>query len=326
MATVDIEEEKGTDRRTYTFQQVLKEAPHESPIVVEALKRKRSLLKKLGTALDGIGFRRFHFVGAGECALVMETTEEEKPDRNKQIIRLTYFGNHMGHNYMMDRRPSHPAILQPIHRFTIMEHENAKEGILVEVLPKVKTTGVQREHYKVLETALTGSGIFVWDLNRPGNVGLMSVKGKGVDIPVLIDAGVADTTSLPKDPDVDLGLWLAPDGTWLQKIFEPRTAPDNVISRTSADKVESALRGPRPLLDRAIGVLGINYDSRRVSQTALAINEDGMHADQLANLYQRAMDEFLKDSNTLLFNKILEQERDKMRKEREGIKDDSISR
>jgi hypothetical protein len=279
---------------------------YSGPIVSDILSAKihSDLMTDVTAALDAMGFRRFRLLGSGHFSLAMETTDN-------QIIRLTYYRA----EHLKENRPEHPAILQPITVTSISGRDNPREGIIIEILPKVKTAGVTEHHLDMLEAALTTSGISVHDIRKKANVGLMEIDGK--EIPVLIDPSVAVTTAPLTESQQHLEPWLAPDGTWLQKIYEPRTAPTNVIPKTVADTVEAVTRGPRPLLDRALGKIGVRRDSRRMSQTASAIKEDGMYGDQLATLYQRTTDRVNGASNQIPFSQLLEEERRKMNEEQE---------
>src|SRR5579884_1702296 len=98
--------EKPPGNRAYTLKQIVMRDEHDNPIVTDMLRQRPTLLEDVTAALDKMGFRRFRFLGAGMCAVALETTEN-------QIVRLNYFGNFQG-NDIREKRPKHPAILQPI--------------------------------------------------------------------------------------------------------------------------------------------------------------------------------------------------------------------
>lgn len=81
-----------------------------------------------------------------------------------------------------------PEILQPI---TTLYRDNELQ---IELLPKVKTEGVTKEHIYSLVSSLAKKGLLFADC-KPENVGLINVDGK--DIPLVIgDGAVIDTKNL----------------------------------------------------------------------------------------------------------------------------------
>jgi hypothetical protein len=287
------------------------------PWVVDELAHNGRLLNTLTKELSNMGFRKFSYLGAGDNSLVLETTEN-------QLVRICLQG--MGENGL---RPDHPAILQPIVRQII--HQGIpfdRHTLMIEVMPKVRTQGVEAHHAALLEEGLKKSGYILDDMYeidaknpfgkrirdkagnpvyRTTNIGLIDVDGKTA--PVLIDTGRIRKIKRTAKDNTHLAPWLDADGTWLQKKFDPRIEVTNVINGKELKHVDELLKGPKPFLAR----LHIKPDARPVSQTVEAMVKDGMYRDEVAQLYKRAYDRLDKDGTN--FSELLLEERQKMKEE-----------
>jgi hypothetical protein len=274
------------------------------PRLIRLMQQDQHILKDTEAALNDMGFRRFHFLASGGTGFALDTTEN-------QVVRVT-----MKRPSERGDRPEHPAILRAISSRIITTRASTGKKhsleIIIEVLPKVRTEGVTEEHIRMLEGALAKSGLSVQDIRKQGNVALIEVGGR--EVPVLLDAGMVRKDNRQAESGTDhLKPWLRDDGTWLQRQYEPRTTPSNVVDGPALSRMESVLRGPRPLHDQALGLIGVKRDSRRQSETIKAIIEDGMHPDQLAALYERAAAR--PEVKGVTFSDRLREERDAMRKE-----------
>ncbi len=252
--------------------------------------------KKLGQ----MGFRHFDYVGRGVNAVALHTTED-------QILRISFDGDDQ-----RKERPLLPGILQPIATHVI---KSGQARVRVEVLPRVRTEGVTQEQRGSLADALLASGWHVGDIDKPGNVGLIEVKGKIV--PVLVDPGCLVPTDWKKrDNDTHWKPWLDDSGAWLQSCKDSRGAASGLVTDRALARADKALRGPRPWRDRAESLLhSIAVDGRPESQTVEAIRTDGMYPEQVGELYKRAAEKWVDVKDGPSFSEALKNERNLMKDE-----------
>ncbi len=273
------------------------------PMTLRLMQGVPEVLHDVEARLAEMGFRRFGWLAGGGGAVALETTEN-------QVVRISQ----EGYSERTDR-VEHPAILKPIARQVfesevhVKGHKRGKKlntyTMIIEVMPKVRTEGVTEAHIKMLEDALENSGLYVQDIRKKGNVALLEVDGK--EVPVLLDAGAAREGARKAEGDAHLAPWAG-----VQAKFEARETPSDVIDGAQARIVEKVMRGPKSFKDRALGWVGVTQDSRRESQTRLAITEDGLYGKQLAELYSRAA---AKTDDTSNFSDALKAERALMQAE-----------
>ncbi len=265
--------------------------------VLQCMVEHPKMLKDVQDSLSGMGFRRFEYLGSGAHAVGLHATEG-------QVVRLC---REMDDVTM--ERPFHPVILQPIETRHI---KTCGVSVRVEILPKVRTDIVTDADISMVYHAMTDSGWFVGDVSKEGNVGIIEVGGKRV--PVLIDVGrLTPMKRKRQETDEHLNPWKDENGEWLQKAFEKRTEASGLIVSASLEKAERGLRGRRPIRDSLASMMRQKpVDSRRSSQTMLAITEDGFYPEQLAELYSRAA---AKTDNAENFCDVLKSERALMSEE-----------
>jgi hypothetical protein len=306
--------EQKTEKKTYhPFEHFITDSEGYYPWVVHEMRYDENAVRAVSKALSDMGFRRFSYLGAGGQSLVLETTEH-------QLVRIALAGLAGDNNI----RPKHPAILQPITRKKLHIGLLSPKTLLIEVMPKVRSEGVTQDHCRMVYEALEKDGITTEDtyqrdniervikdeqgrsLYRTCNVGLIDLDGK--EVPVLIDPGMIKQKSLlPKIGGYKhVNFWVDENGRWLQEKYDMRREPTNVINSRKLMDIGNVMKGDDSFLRK----LRLKKDTRHESQTIKAIAEDGLYPDEVAKLYERAIEHRQGDEN---FSDTLRREREAMR-------------
>jgi len=202
----------------------------------EALKDWPVLRGLLAGKFDELGFRRLAYVGSGDFAIVLKTVEN-------QVVRISV-------DTEENKRPKHPAILQPHVTYLVRDESNPESPVLrVEVLVQVKdkdaravsgidTEGVGSDHVKVLKDVLGKSGLEPQDLQIK-NIALLSDG-----TPVVIDGG-----AVRQNPNTEILLdegmladWLSVDTngqkTWKQYALHPEIEKAEITGTVTSKDIE----------------------------------------------------------------------------------------